>query len=291
MNTKQIQERIVALLPSQTLKRAIAAQNYTFREIDLVRMAWEYVPLLEDKLEILNELSFAKGKRAAELARNVRAYLLAMRDAYLKNDPEAVYELRIRSAPDSYEEKYICRNYEAALRMIEGFWQEYGDLSGDEEREQAIYSIVKRKILDAVFQEDELGDCMLNGNLQVLCMDDYSVEKEDHGIHYSSMSDVLFPCCIPDLSPVRYTISGRFPEYGVAVHLEKEAAQIYEYYILRLIDDAYFEWNADNTFCAHEHIEPPYVELITADDLPEKKKINYQKFIEAHQNNQLPWQK
>ena len=291
MNQTQIQERIVSLLPSQTLRKAIAGQNYILREIDLVRTTWIYVPLLEDKLEILDELSLAKGKRASELAKNVRAYLLAMRNAFLKGSPEAVYELRIKSAPDSYEEKYICRSYETAVRMIEGFWQEYGHLSDAEEREQTIYHIVKRRILDDVFQEDELGDCMLNGELKVIWMDDYSVNREDYGIKNSGMQDVFFPRCIQDLSPVRYVIPGRFPEYGLAVHLDEDAEQIFEYYILKLNADANFEWDENAVFCAHEHIDPPYVECIPVEELPETMQSNYQKFIEAHRNSQLPWQR
>ncbi len=291
MNRKLMQDRIVALLPSQTLKKAIADQNYILREIDLVHTVWEYVPLLEDKLKFLNELSFAKGIRASKLARNVCAYLLAMRDEFLRNGPECVYELRIKSEPNSYEEKYICRSYEAALRMIDGFWKEYGHLSDAEEREQTIYHIVKRRILDAAFQEDELGDCMLNGKLEVIYMDDYCVKMQDHGIQYRSMHDVLFPRCIADREPVRYMIPGRFPEYGIAVHLEEGAAQVDEYYILKLNADSNFDWNEDTLFCAHEHIAPPYVELIPAEELPEEMRKNYYKFIKAYENGQLPWQR
>ena len=287
MNRKEMQNKVIEFLPSRTLKKAIADCGFNLSSLNLVKAVINYVPLLKDRLALLEMFTAAEGKRASELAKKAHAHLTAMRDEFLRDDPEAVFELHVSTREDAWVERYICRSYDAALRMIEGFWLEYADISSNGERESTIYKIVKRRILSDVFSEDELGMCILNGNLEVECVDTWDMRAEA-GYDCCYNNDIPFPNFVPDLAPVRYEIPGRFPSYGICIDLTGDA-KVGEFYVLNLNSGLMFDKNWDYITESHEHIAPAYVELVSEDELPEKLRQNYRDFIKAQKDGFLPW--
>ena len=93
---------------------------------------------------------------------------------FCNNNEGYIYELRIREE-EYCEQRFVCSSYEAALKYIDLYYDEYASI-GVAETEKSRYHIVKRRIYsgkaDEGFCEDGAAECILGAGKKVLSVED-----------------------------------------------------------------------------------------------------------------------
>ena len=278
-------KRIVSLLPSKALKQEIENSAFVFSDIDLLSIAFQYAPDYDTRLEILKllEASF-EGELKVYTSRliEVQRRMLA---SFIKHEDNEIYELHIKEKPEGYDNRYLCASYDAALKMIPLFYQEYEC----EEQDSAIYEITKRRVFygggQALFSEDELGDMFLLPGGKIESVDVWDLEHAAEGCsgkcyccsRLCARKDVIFPDFIAHYSPVKYKTPHTAAEYGIAFNEDHSPGT--DVYIVPLDCTTMRCHDYENIFNAHEHIPAPFVEPVQKGDLPADLQKIYDDFI------------
>lgn len=280
MDAQQLQKEIVDCLWSKGLKTAIAEEGVVFSEEELLALACGYARSFDERLHLLRLLADRGSDHAA------RCILWQNRslEAFRAGGDNKIYELRIKCEPDAYEERYLCASFDAALEMIDGFWQEY-DFSPETERTR--YVIEKRRILRSgePFREDSLGECILSSGKVLVSVDGLRDESENgpcpHDCSDCATScvaniEVSFPAFLPERTPVRWCAPDGAVKYGVHLNFRHAKEMDFCYIIpfdTELLTGRDYESHWGGHW--HEHILCPYVEEVPADQLPEKLREDY----------------
>lgn len=284
-----LQDKVVNLIPSVSLRNAIKETGYHLSDITLLATVFNYAPNFDSRIEYLKLLynSFS-GEIKAYTARIIETQH-KMLDEFVKSESGVVFELHIKDTPQSYDERYLCSSFEAAMKMIPLFYQEYGD----EENSLSRYHIVKRRIFSASdgeeFSEDYIGEVtLLPGEII------YSVEMDgcraedcdglcfDCSRYCVSGNDIEYPCFTNDGDAVKYCIEDGIEKFGVIQQWDDVPAD--ECYIIPLDSMRIRYHDFENVFYAHEHIPSPLVEKISADTLPQKMQEDYLAYLAYFKN-------
>ncbi len=286
-----LHKRILNLIPSKDLGAAIKEKGFVPTDEDLLLIVYNCAPDFDSRIEYLRllEESF-DGELKAYVSRLIQSQKQEL-EAFISNDGSAVYELHIKESPDAYDEKYLCASYEAALKMIPMFYQEY-DCS---ENPSSRYSIEKRRVFYAAegesFAEDNMGDMLLLPNAVIFCVrvDGFSAECCSH----DDCDDCERPCLhrITTAFPrflqygdvVKYLNYDRVEEYGV--YLDWNKAPTDECYIIPLDDKHISFHDFKNAFYAHHHIRSEFVEKISIEELPKQLQEDCIAYLEYLKNN------
>ena len=280
---------IIELLPSVDLKAKIKDTNHQFTEEELLQIIYRYTPTFEVRLSWLERFSEIASPAVSALA---KVYMEYEQDNFNRfiNAPEGfVYELCIKDTPDSYEEKYLCSSYNAALACIDRFYEEYADFA--KETEKTRYKIMKRKIFseNGRFEEDAYGICVLGPNKAVIEVSDYknpsdceldTMCSECKEICPRRCDDVYFPCFAHDHAIIQYCDYEGKDCFGVNLCLRDECdGMATEFYVIPLASSTIREHRFADYFNGHQHIELPRATLASAEDLDETMRKNYFDFI------------
>ena len=123
--TDSLQKQILSLLPSENLKKEITNKSWHFSDRDLLAIAWHYAPDFDARVALLRLL---EQQTEGDLTAYIRRIIETQRQmlaGFKSSDARSVFELHIKDTPDSYDERYLCSSFEAALKMIPLFYQEY----------------------------------------------------------------------------------------------------------------------------------------------------------------------
>jgi len=284
-------EQILNLIPSKDLRAAIKETGFVPTDEDLLSIAYNCAANFDSRIEYLRllEESF-HGELKAYVSRLIQSEKQEL-EAFISNNGSAVYELHIKESPDAYDEKYLCASYEAALKMIPMFYQEYGCSENPSSR----YSIEKRQVFSAAkgegFAEDNMGDMLLLPNAVIfsVIVDGFSAEYCSH----DDCDDCQRPCLhrVATAFPrfmqygdvVKYLNYDRVEEYGV--NLDWDKAPTHECYLIPLNNEYISFHDFKNAFYAHHHIRSEFVERISVEELPEQLQEDCIAYLEYLKNN------
>ncbi len=280
---------IIELLPSADLKAKIKDTNHQFTEDELLQIIYTYAPTFEVRLSFLERFSEIASPAVSALAKTYIEYEKDNFNRFIDAPEGFVYELCIKENPDSYEEKYLCSSYNAALVCIDRFYEEYADFS--KETEKTRYKILKRKIFSEndKFDEDAFAECVLGANKVVLEVSDYknpadceldTMCSECKEICPRRCDDVCFPCFAYNHAIIKYCDYEGKDCFGVNLCLGNECdGTATEFYVIPLDSSTIREHRFEDDFYDHEHIELPLATLATPEDLDETMRKNYFDFI------------
>lgn len=290
MNHQQLQREVLSCIWSRDLKKYLEASGHVFTEMELLGIAYRFAPTYEERLRLLRLLA-DHSTSVAEYARRCIAWQQKCLALFCRAGACELYELRIKDAPDAYEERYLCAAYDTALEMIGAFYKEYEC----EATEASRYTIAKRKILQAggAFQEDELGLCVLGPGKTLISVDLWTDETENGPCGHSCCDcgntcieclDIYFPAFLPDRSAVRYHQPDGSVHYGVSLFGDGGLSDTC--YIIPLDSEMLVKRNYDAQwgYHWHEHIPCPYVESVEAESLPADLRENYFAFLQYWEN-------
>lgn len=285
MTYQEIQDRIVTNFWSEGLKRQLAQTGHRFSEQDLLGLAFRYAVSFDERLQLL-ELLVEHVPSVTDQARRAIDWQRESLTKFQQHGDHEVYELTIKTTPESYAERYLCADYGTCLELIDKFYEEYGH---DEDDAQARYRITKRRILQrgGRFQEDELGECVLLPGKLLLSVDVYDDRTEVCGPGHDCMNcktpsahciEICFPAFLPDRSAVRYRMPDGSIRFGVHLGSNQDSECCYviplDGEMLRSRDHA-AHW--DDHW--HEHIPHPDVDAAAREELPEDLQENLDAFL------------
>ena len=281
---------IIELLPSTELKAKIKETNHQFKESELLQIIYRYAPSFDTRIDLLERFSGIANSDVASLAKVYIEYERENFSRFIEAPEGFVYELCIKDTPESYEEKYLCASYQAALVCIDRFYEEYADVD-TKETEKSRYRIIKRKVFSEndTFEEDAYAECVLGANKTVLEVSDYRNPADcDSEIMCSECKeicprrcdDLSFPCFAHNYAVIKYKDYNGLEHFGVNICLEKCDGMAQELYVIPLDSSEIREHRFDAVFFAHEHIELPLATLASPDDLDEVMRKNYFDFVE-----------
>ncbi len=289
-------DKIIELLPSKDLKAKIKQTNHQFNENELLQIIYNYAPDFNTRIELLEEFSKIVSSDVSALAKVYIEYEQEAFEHFRERSEGFVYELCVKETPDSYEEKYLCSSYEAALVCIDKYYEEYADVDA-KETDETRYEIVKRKVFsnNDSFEEDAYWSCELGPNKTVLKIYDYksssdcdlyNVCSECNQICIHRCDDVLYPCFACNYAIIKYYDHKGKECFGVNICLHECDGFASEFYVIPLDSSEIKEHRFEDNFYAHEHIELPLATLVTPDELEETMRNNYFDFIDYLETNQ-----
>lgn len=272
-----LQNRIVNLIPSTDLRNAIKDNKYRLSDIALLSTVYHCAPNFASRIEHLQILEAAFTGEIKKYTARIIETQRQMLDAFLGRDANSIYELHIKETPDAADETYLCGSFDAAMKMIPLFYQEY-DCA---ENASSQYRIVKRRIFRGSagesFAEDYLGEVVLlpNGVIHSVDMDGFCAEDCD---------GLCFECdryCIrgQEVPYPRFTSHGDTVKYrkhdnstGFGIVLQWDKAPTYECYVIPLDSVQIRYHDFKNAHYAHEHIPSVWVERISPDSLSDEMR-------------------
>lgn len=289
MDHKTLQAEILSCIPAKSLIAKIETLGHSFTERDLLTIAFHYAPTFGEQLRLLNLLA-DHAPQVSDHAKKCISWQKNNLKRMQTQDPGTIYELRIKTDPDAYEERYLCSTYEATLEMIDKFHEEYEDVI--DHPSQTKYTIEKRKVhsLGQPFCEDQIQECSLSYG-KVLASVDSIVGDTEHGPCTCENctdcktdcildNEVCFPRAVADRAPIRYLRSKGHWEYGI--HLSFDRSQWgYEYYVIPFEGSMLSEKNYDQWWGGHwhEHIPFPLGEEVSVDELSPEHRNRYEAFL------------
>ncbi len=275
-------KRILDLIRSEGLKAKLRETGFWPTDRELLSLAFDCAPDFDTRIELLRELENEFTGEYREYIKRLIAEQKAALEEFKKPSPDVVFELHIKEDPDSYDERYLCGSYEAALKTIALFWQEYECA----EKELTHYRIVKRKVYrggeDEPFAEDELGEMDLLPGCVIYSVDIWANDRSAEGCDGCCFEcsrpcarnhDISFPCFIRHGDPVKWTDHSGRVSFGIALFGGDEPCE--EYYVIPLDSERILLHDFKNMHYDHEHILAPLAERITADELPERMRADY----------------
>ena len=283
-------DKIIELLPSKDLKKKIKQTNHQFKENELLQIIYNYAPDFNTRIELMKEFSGIASSDISTLAKLYIEYERDIFNQFIEPNEGFVYELSIKETPDSYEEKYLCSSYEAALECIDKFYEEYADVDA-KERNETKYEIVKRKVFSIKdsFEEDAYWSCELGTNKTVLKIYDCKSSSDCDFDNLCSdcnqvcihrCDDVLFPCFAYNYAIIKYSDHKGKECFGVNICLHECDGFASELYIIPLNSSVIKEHRFEDSFNVHQHIELPLANLVMPDELEETMRNNYFDFVE-----------
>ena len=300
---------IIELLPSKTLKSKIYETGYKFTETELIYIIYEYAKTFGKRIEMLRRFAKCASKEAAKNALMLADWQEKAFKDFCEDSEGYIYELRIREE-EYCEERFICASYEAALKYIDLYYDEYKDI-GVTETEKSRYQIVKRRIYggkdDEVFGKDCVAECILGTGKRLISVDERSCFCGDESANcaecekvcHSNILDLRFPCFVKDGDIIKYndTIYDNegIEEWFGSRHIEEHYGIAFAYdnepmdaiYTLPFHSEAIFShrYDEDSIFHSHDHISAPLAEVVSIDELNEKMKADYLAYMEHLKNN------
>ena len=276
----ELQSRIVSLIPSTSLKNQIRLINHRLSDADLLSTAYRYAADYDARVELLQMLEQQFTGDLRDYTSKLIYVQRQMLEVFLKPEDNTVYELHIKDTPDAYDERYLCKSFDAAIRIIPLFFQEYDC----EENSVTRYTIVKRRVLseEADFSDDELGELVMLAGMRVYSVNMWSFDHQAEECAGQCLNcnspcadchETIFPQFIQHGDAVKfYDLSGK-ESYGIALAFNNLPCS--EYYVIPLDSDAVRYHDFDNIHDAHQHIPAPLTERIEEAALPEEIRADY----------------
>ena len=277
----ELQRRIVSLIPSTSLKNQIKLTNHRLSDADLLSIAYRYATDFDTRIEFLQMLEQHFTGELRDYTSRLIQVQRQMLEVFWEPADNAAYELHIKDTPDAYDERYLCKSFDAALRIIPLFLKEYDC----EENALTRYTIVKRRILteEADFSEDELGELVLLAGMRVYSVKIWSLDHLPEDCSggqclecdrpCAACHETVFPQFIRHSDAVKfYDFSGK-ESYGIAFALDNLPCS--EYYVIPLDSEAVRYHDFANLSNAHRHIPAPLAERIEEETLPKEMRADY----------------
>ncbi len=298
MNNIKLENKIISLIPSKTVKMAAKEQKYIFSEIDLVRIVMEFSQSLESMISLLLEIK--KNITDDKIKKYITKVVNLEKKQYkLLTTPEEGYIYEVIMNRNT-SERYLVPDFESAFITINNFFKHYKKFIDKNNNDYSSIEIAKRKISQRlnsreIDNRDQPFVCVLNNKRQIKKIYSYlnAVDIEKIGLQIEEIKypdifkagDLVYvdlnKC--PDLEPYRYinyyeNIDGK-RMYGinsfdnnkefegnidVCCFLELSSEYVF-YRKIELDEDGYCRY-----LMCHNHIDFGYLEKAVLDETPEK---------------------
>ena len=278
---KEIHDKIVALIPSNTLKNAIKESEFVFPELDLFRIILRCAPSLEERTALLKE---AKGGFSPQLCEYTDEYIEYQKgclELFMK--PEANYVYSVVVLPS---ERYLFKTAKEAIEFTSYYSKTY-------DASTVAFHIEKTPIL-CLSEVNE--DVLVAGNHNCTAKNgkvvevssaydcDYKFPKKCDGncfdcerfCHIKYEDEVKIPLFLKKGDLIKYEDNVGRIVYAISLG-ENENDTITAYCVP--LDSAEVVYHVfEDSFYAHQHPELYTVEKAEIEELDEKMREDYLAF-------------
>ena len=298
MISKELAEKIVAEIPSASLRKAIEEQNWQFSDRDFFLIAAKYCKLLKTRWALLAEIIEQADEEISSWAKSYLAYEQRVKEKFCESDEKCVYEVRFlerysNGTIASQWENYIFKDFSKAEKFCKKYLKKY-DCYVDAD-------IKKRLICDelSIDDYDYVGTCNLNLQGDFLSFD-YEGERENACKGKCEkcknpcvdVSHPIFPKFLNDYDIISYFDYKGKIVYGIipfelidgnTAYITSMEGELIDLYMAGKPLDAPEEIASYGSeieylrFAQHEHIELSEIEKLEYKDLPEKYQKIYDK--------------
>ncbi|MCL2695232.1 MAG: hypothetical protein FWE69_02780 [Clostridiales bacterium] len=298
MNEK-LAKRIVSETCSATLQNAIEETSFMVSDFDLLILAYKYAPDYNTRLELLRLIAAdTEDEKTRAQAERCIAFEKEKWEMFISAEDNCIFEAKIKDGPTSWEERYIARSFEGAIKKIKSFCAYY-EVTFDE---QSRFDIEKRKFTNETeiknFEEDWHGAASYKGDFVLVDV------MHDHMSETESLADdcdgkcldceqrpcflnkpPVLPAFLKNMDIVRYKEHDGVTRYGIFFgDMRTDEADDRAYLVsLRCdaFDDRKFQTQEqfyERLFYLHDHIQFPQLDVIAAAELPDDLRENYNIF-------------
>ena len=217
MSNLTLINKIIKLIPSETIKRAVKETKHCFSDIELVQIIIEFASSWEQMISLLGEMK--KYTNDLKVRKYVSQFINIEKKQYkllVTQEEGYIYEVVM---DEHRSERYLVPDFESAFITIESFLKHYKKYIGQNEYSSII--IIKRKVSKRlnsreIDNKDNSVFCILNKKKQIKRIYSYlkSVDMEKIGIEINEIrypnvfnaGDLVYVDIVkhPDLIPYRY---------------------------------------------------------------------------------------
>lgn len=288
--SKQLAERILAELPSASLRAAIAEKEWKFTDRELFLITAKFCARFGRRRELLKEIEREADKETAERAGACRDYEEKRAERFAEAKENEAYLVKISDRAYEGTMDYVFKSFKNALNVSEIYDGKI--LRVEIQKVVCGDALLERGSDDDYYQ----GQCYLDENGEILWIWDNETcdiesEVED--------SEVLFPNFLKDYDLVKFKNAYTGREFFGFSLKNDDLSELDCAYIIELnermeryafgvspdfeLDTRYFAAYVEEViFHSHVHIEPPLLEKIGYDELPERWKPVYDKITSEH---------
>ncbi len=270
---KEIHDKIVDLIPSKSLKKAIKETDFQFSELDLFRIIDACAPTAKKRIEYLILLHDELCGGIAKFVETHIKYDSEQLEYFVNDCENMVFEVYVRDY-----EGYIFKDFESAISFIKLY----------PTNEYAVpvktYHISKRKLRGADdIKPDYFEDCdfctVVDGEIRDIWCENIECfyETEDEKKYASLCNEESeFPKYIDSGDVIKYP--DRYGNLKYAIVL-LQPGQAFHYVNCTPLDSIVARCGAfDKHFFAHEYPSPYFVEKADMSELDEKMREDYLAF-------------
>jgi len=306
----EIENKILEATCSKSLQTAILKSKFEISDFDLLILTYRHAPDYDTRLNLLHLIKDnSKDSATKERAIKCIAFETEKLRRFIESEENCVFEVKIKETPNTWEERYLAKTFNGALKKVEYFCQYYECSKMDI---NSRFGIVKRKVIDEIkledFGEDWRGEATYNGKSTLLNVlyEDLKTEILNDGVKcefdkcdcgnckqpcFTSKMPKL-PQFLKNLDIVCFNDYYGMKQYGVVfvfdinnndsddcaycIPLDKERI------CNRTIKSkkAFFEKLISGL---HEHVEYPRIDVIKATDLPNDVQKAYQTLMRLNE--------
>ena len=300
MDNLKLENKIISLIPSKTIKDEVIRIKHKFTDIELVQIVIEFAQTWEEMIELLSD--FNKNISDNKIKKYIREFIKIEKKQYrMLVTSEEGYIYDVIMDPDMKNETYLVPDFESAFITIESFFKCYK--KSIKKNEYSTIEIVKRKISKRlnsreIDKDETLVSCTLNSKRQIKRiysnLNPVNLERigiELNGIKYPNIfnaGDLVFIDILknPNLEPWRYynyyynIDNNRM--YGINSFSNNRESEEFECCFLELSSE-YIRYKKielnDKGFCdylsCHSHYDFGYIEKADVDNAPVEIKEDY----------------
>ena len=306
MNNVKLENKIVSLIPSKTIRNAVKETKHKFSDIELVQIIDEFAPSWEEMIQLLMECK--KYIQDNKVKKYITQLVNFEKKQYkLLTTPEEGYIYDVVMNPKS-QERYLVPDFESAFTTIDNYIKRYKKYIGKNDFQKI--EIQKRKVSKyttsrEIDVKEELASCVLNEKKEIR-----RIYSDIKGVNYDKLEIDLHVIQYPDVfkaGDLVYVDISKYPNlkpygyvnyyyrfnpdkmYGINsfdnyAELEELdvccflqlSSEFVTYRKIELDEDGYCSYLMN-----HNHIDFGYIEKADLDSVPEKIKEDYEYSFEA----------
>lgn len=301
MNNTKLENKIVSLIPSKTIRKAVKDTKHHFSDLELVQIITEFAPSWEEMIQLLLE-----SKKYIEDTK-IKKYITQLVNIEKKQykrliTQEEGYIYDVVMNPES-QERYLVPDFESAFTTIDNYikcYKKYIKKNDYQKIEILKRKVSKRLTSREIDVNDEPVSCVLNEKKEIKRI--YSdlkgafydkVEVDLHAIQYPDVfktGDLVYVDInkYPNLKPYRYFNYNEkidddkmyginsfdnyqdLEETDVCCFLGLSSEYVF-YRKIELDEEGYCRY-----LMCHDHIDYGYIEKADLNMVPDKIKEDYE---------------
>lgn len=174
MNNINLEEQIIALIPSKTIKDVVKEKKHKFSDVEYVQIVINFAKSWKNRIDLL--ILLKEELLNDKLIKYINDYVESQKNAhnkFIKTDEDYVYDVEMDYITH-LAEKYLCHTFSSVFNVIKNYEENYKTVLNEEDLKHI--GITKRKISnwETPQQIDKLENIKvyLNKNKEILDIHD-----------------------------------------------------------------------------------------------------------------------